>query len=60
MTIALVCGVAASLALGVVLAYWVWIAMVGLFGIHARHAAAARVAASASAEGGGRLRVVRN
>ncbi len=46
LSIALVCGVAASLALGVLIAYGLCIAMFTLFRIHAQHAAAARVAAA--------------
>jgi hypothetical protein len=47
--IVLVSGVLASLALGVLIAYAVCLALFGLFKIHARQLAAARVEARAAA-----------
>jgi hypothetical protein len=44
-TMVLVCGVLASLALGVLVAYWICLGMFGLFKIHARQIAAARTIA---------------
>ena len=46
LSILLLCGIAASLALGVLAAYGLCVGMFAIFRIHARHAAAARATRS--------------
>lgn len=49
-TIVLICGVVASLALGVLVAYTLCWTMFGLFRIHTRQVTAARIAAEPEAK----------